>query len=178
VPVIPDIEIIPGEGFTVVGKLKIEPDSVLIKGNSRIVENIRYWNTEKMLVKGKIKSFSISVGLKDTLRNIIDFSPNYVNILANIQQSAQKSFKDVEIKVLGKQLPSNYVIQPQRITVILTGGIEEISKLSINDVSAYINYNEVISDSVGIFKPEIKIPDNVKLLNIEPSLVRIFKQTK
>lgn len=178
VPVIPDIQIIPAEGFTVVGKLKITPDSVIIKGNSKIIQEISSWKTEKIQITDKIKSFDFNIGLMDSLKNIISINPASVNIYVNIQQSAQKVIPDVAIKVIGKQLPQNYIIQPPKISVILTGGIEEIKKVTPSDVSAFIYYNDIITDSIGIFKPEIKFPENIKLLNTDPKTVQIIKQTK
>lgn len=178
VPVIPDIQVIPAEGFTVVGKLKINPDSVIIKGNTKIIQDITSWKTEKILITDKIKSFDFNIGLMDSLKNIISINPISVNIFVNIQQSAQKVIPDVAIKVTGKQLPPNYIIQPPKISVILTGGIDELKKISPNDISAYINFNDIMTDSIGIFKPEIKFPDNVKILNTNPATVQIMKQTK
>jgi hypothetical protein len=178
IPIVPDIEIIPADGFTVVGKIKIDPDTVIIKGNSKIIKDIHFWHTEKLHIVDKIKSFDFTINLKDSLRNIITINPNKVKILVNIQQSAQKEIPDVEIKITGKQLPQDYIIIPQKISVVISGGINEINKITSNDVSASINYGEVMIDSLGIFKPEVKTPENVKLLSTKPPIIRIIKQTK
>src|SRR5690606_22296083 len=87
VPVEPVLNIIPGDGFTLVGKPKLEPDVIEIRGNDKIVSTIKNWKTKPAVFENRNSSFIESLELSDSLDGIINLSKRYVKFTAEIQQT-------------------------------------------------------------------------------------------
>jgi len=178
VPVNPIISITPRDGFVAMTNFKLYPDSVEITGNEKTVRNIKYWNTEKINIEGVFKPTSMALDLSDTLNTIIRKSRKQVNIFFDVQQEADVTIYDIPIRVKGGTLPKNHVIKPDKIKVIVHGGINQIADISKNDIASYIDYNELLNDTTGILYPKIEINRNVNKYNSLPQYIYHFRIVK
>ncbi len=168
IPILPNITVNPAEGFTVVGRVKVEPEYVIINGNENVVNRIEKWFTQFAEYDGKNKSFSQEVNILDSLVNVVNVYPPKVRISAEIQQEAEITIDDVPIQVTRGSLPASSIISPSLISVTLRGGVDELAKLSVLDISAVIDFDSIIKDSTGILYPQIKLPENIELIGNSP----------
>lgn len=168
IPIFPNISVMPAEGFTVVGKLKVEPEYVIINGNENVVKKIEKWFTQFAEYDDKNKSFSTEVNILDSLVNVVNVYPQKVRISAEIQQEAEITIDDVPIQITRGSLPASSIISPNLISVTLRGGVDELAKLSVLDISAVIDFDSIIKDSTGILYPQIKLPENIELIGNSP----------
>jgi hypothetical protein len=111
------------------------------------------------------------VPLQDTLSRIVELSHSNVIISFNIQQIADIKINDVEVKVRGAKLPANHKVMPLYLSVTIRGGAEQLSDFSPDLISASVDFYQILQDTTGIIIPDIIIPNNLKLLNVDPPYV-------
>lgn len=171
VEVKPRVRVIPKEGFLLVGKIKVIPDVINIKGNEKIVNQIQYWNTERKIFTDIDESFLFEVPLSDTLSNIISLSQKEVKVSGEIQQVAEMTFFDIPIRTRGRDLGESHLLYPDKFKVTIRSGIELITKINPKDISLTVDYYQVLNDDTGVLIPEITVPENFRVLSIEPKYV-------
>lgn len=169
--VVPKVIIVPRSGFTVVGKITIEPEKIKIRGNESIVAQINRWETEQKWFEDVNKPITEIVNLIDTLPGVVDVFPKKVTIRCNVQQVSDAVIHDIPISITSGSLPDGHRIQPPIISLTLQGGIDILSSLTPSDISASIDFDKIMNDSTGILKPIIKLPPNVTLLKTDPPYI-------
>lgn len=168
VPLSSRITIIPREGYTLVGDVQIKPDLVMIKGNDAIARSIQKWETIEDFYEDVYSPISTLIELSDSLKGVISVKPSTVKITADIQQIAEMQIPDVKVMIRGYNYMKNHIIEPLLLTVTVRGGVNVIKNLSPESVSAFIEYQKVLTDSSGVIVPTIQVPDNVTVLSVSP----------
>lgn len=171
VEVKPRVRIIPKEGFLLLGKIKVNPDIINIRGNEKIIKQIQYWSTESKVFTDVDEPFIFEVPLKDTLTNIISLSQKEVKISGDVQQIAEMIFYDIPIKTKGRDLGENHILVPNKFKVSIRSGIDMITKINPKDINISLDYYQILNDDTGVLVPDITVPENYKVLSIEPKYV-------
>ncbi len=156
------------DGYTVIGGVKVLPDSVKIIGASSIVMRIKFVQTENIVFKDVNTNISKDVRLIDSLGNHVKVDPMVVNVSYNLELSAEKTFEDIDVNVYGVPIDKDVLIIPPKISISLRGGVEELSKLSTKDIKIGINFKQIESDEQGEVEPTIELSDLFTLLKVEP----------
>lgn len=172
VPVAPVIEIAPREGFTIVGDIHVEPDSIILRGNETMLRTIQKWQTSAVKILDATKSIRIEAKLVDSLQNHIAQSQQTVVLSAEIQQAAEITFNDIPLEILSEPAQSNHKLLPDRISVTIRGGAEQIAQLSSSSVRALVEFQTIVHDTSGIITPVISLPPYLTLLNVNPPYLR------
>jgi YbbR domain-containing protein len=172
VPVRPIIDINTKTGFLQVGKIDVQPDSIYIRGNEKVIGNIKEWKTQFKRFDAVHESFTASIPLSsDTLNTLVSLSTSNVTISADVQQAAEITIPDVKIQIRGGVLPVSQNIKPRLLSVTLRGGINQISSVNPDAITASIQFNQILRDSTGILKPDIDFPEGLILLNTDPPYI-------
>ncbi|MBX3044226.1 MAG: hypothetical protein KIT33_03880 [Candidatus Kapabacteria bacterium] len=175
VPVEPDLTIIPADGFFLVGKPKIEPDMIEIRGNEKIVSKIKSWGTKSTVYNNRNRPFFDNIELSDSLHGIVKLNRKDIRFTADIQQTAEVTFDEIRIIVRGGTMPKNYKLQPDFVSVTFRGGINEIIDLNPDKISVTLNYADIINDRKGILVPKIEYPGSSIVINVSPAFVYNYK---
>jgi hypothetical protein len=178
VPVNPIISITPRAGFIAMSNISLEPDSIQITGNDRVVKNIKSWNTKKIEFTGINKTSTMSVPLSDSLSSIVKLSQTYINIKVNVQQEADLTIYDLPIFIKGGTMPRNHRIVPAKINVTIHGGVEQLANLVIDNITPYIDYEELINDTTGIITPKVSMDGDLHNFYIKPGYIYHYRQVK
>jgi len=156
------------DGYTVIGGVKISPDSVRITGASSVVMKIKYVQTENIVLKDVNSNISRDVRLIDSLGNQVKVDPVVVNVSYKLELSAEKTFEDIDVNVYGVPIDKDVLIIPPKISISLRGGVEELSKLTVKDIKIGINFKQIESDEQGEVEPSIELSDIFTLIKVEP----------
>jgi len=167
----PDIIMKLKPGFVLVGSTYTDPESILISGNKKSLENITEWKTMNTEFNNVNASFNYIVNLSDSLNSIIKLDPNKVKLYGEVQQYGEITFDDITLKIIGGQLPNNHIIIPNNFKITLSGGIEYLKNINTSDIELTIDYDDVINDTVGLLIPALKIPPFTIKMNIEPKFI-------
>jgi YbbR domain-containing protein len=173
-----NIRIYPKEHFIVVGNIKMTPDSVTVRGNRRLLSNLTNWQTKTLEIDNVYKPFSLIVPLSDTLKNMLNLSENSVKVDVQVEQRASLTIPAINIQLRGGNESEERVFQPRYLAVTITGGISKIADFQIENIRAFIDFNDLENDSTGIIIPKIIAPDYVKVTKVEPSYIHYTKRIK
>ncbi|MFN8361174.1 MAG: hypothetical protein U0264_14770 [Candidatus Kapaibacterium sp.] len=168
----PSAEIVPRQGFSLIGQLVIEPDSVTLRGNPMLIESINRWLTSPLRLTDITKPFRVEVPLVDSLNNHLVMSPQVVTISGDIQQTAEQTFDDIPVEILSAPLRSDHTLLPARISITVRGGTEQLAQLDARQFRATVDYSQLSQDSSGIVLPAVSMPPSLRLLSTSPPYLR------
>lgn len=171
-PVRSRVSISPGKGYMLVGKLHIEPDSIVVRGNGSIIPTLRSWATQKISFGDLTGPFSFTVPLQDTLQNLVTSAIKEVTISGDIQQITEVTFSDIPINIVGGPEQSDHSIEPNRISAIVRGGVKRIASLSADEIKAIVYYPQLVQDSTGFVTPTFVVPAGITVLGTNPTLLK------
>jgi len=171
VRVVTDVNVNLKDGFVIIGDINTEPQTVTIIGNRNLIDSIRFWKTKNIQFNNVNSNFSHTVQVSDSLSSVIDVRPQTVTVFADVQQYAEMTFNDVEVRVINGHLPPQHIISPQFFSVTLSGGIEILSKINTSDIFITVDYEAIINNKSGVIKPTITVPPFTKMLNVSPQFL-------
>ncbi|MGA7720690.1 MAG: hypothetical protein WCA84_05880 [Ignavibacteriaceae bacterium] len=170
VPIIPNLDVKFRAGYGLASPIKIQPESTYVYGPVSFLSKLEFVTTESF---GKDELDSRTVK-KIALKSIQGMSYRDDAVIASldVQRIVEKSFDSLIVHVIDIPKDRNVVLLPNRINISLRGGIEVLGKIDTSQFNAYINYREVVMDTVGSIIPHIDIPENISLIFIKPERLR------
>ena len=175
VPVVPDLNLTFKPGYGLASEIKYIPDSVTVSGPVSKMKNITkiYSNLASFssLDKKVVRNLNLpqSQGLK--------YSKNIIQLTLDVQRIVDKSFDDIIVEVIDVPSDRDVVLLPNKIGCNIRGGIDFLGKLKVTQFRAYVNYNDIVIDTVGSIVPKIELPENTSLQFIRPERLRYIIKT-
>lgn len=156
---------------------QIDPDSVWINGARSVVRDIKVWPTERFVREGLRDTLTTRVALSDTLQGLIRRSVQSVRLNAVSRQFTEDT-RTINVTVTGEPSTEKWVtLEPSEVQVryrVLFEQYEEASQAP--DFYATVSYDEIRADTTGRVKPELHVPDDLTLRDIQmtPSSLRYY----
>lgn len=165
------------DGYGLATPIKIFPDSVVVAGPASLVDKMTSVKTkivEAMMLDQKtavISELETPTGFK--------LERNQVQLSFDVQKIVEKSFNNIKVVINDVPEDKEIVLLPNTVECNIRGGINILGKVSENQITAYINYREIVYDTLGSIQPELAIPENTTLVYIKPELLNyIIKKFK
>ncbi|PID59830.1 MAG: hypothetical protein CR986_04610 [Ignavibacteriae bacterium] len=154
-------------GYNLVSEIKLNPDSIEIIGPASLIKEINTINTN--LLKLSKLDESKEVKLKLNKLNFIKYETNETTISFDVQKIVDKSFENLKIET--KNIPPRYELKvsPANVTVVLRGGINNLSKYKEKDIKVTVDFAEALNDTSGAIEPTVTIPEFVTLIDLKPN---------
>ncbi len=178
VKIIPRVYVDCRNGYQTVGTPVVEPDSIKVGGSSDILESLKYVFTEDLIYKNANSNIDDVVGLSDSLSNILWRSSERVRLKVTVELAAEKEFKNIEIRVVNVPSDKDVLLIPQILTVNLKGGVNQLANTDNNKISANVDYNELLRDTVGAVAPEFSVPEGISVLYYKPDRIQYVIKKK
>jgi len=175
VPVVADLDFDFKTGYNRISEIKMVPNIVDLSGPKSLIENINYISSEKKSLKEIDKNFGELISLK-SIENVT-FSAEKINVSFEVQKIVDKRFRDIEIEI--RKIPRNreLALYPPKVDILLRGGIDRISKMNNDSLSAYIYFSQADKDTLGFVTPSIIVPKFISVISINPQYLEyIIKQ--
>ncbi len=149
---------------------KVTPLKVELSGPASIIRNIDTVYTEKISPAKADDSLSVTAPL--TLPEFTFSKTRDVIVTFNIQKVVDKRIDNVPIKVIGSERNnSKLLIFPDKLSVVVRGGIKIVGRLNPDDVSAYVLFKDALEDTTASLAPHLVLPQNVKLVTFTPEKI-------
>lgn len=168
VPVRNNLDIVLKPGYQIVGIPVITPDSVAVSGAASLISRIKYVSTEKRKFDNVSSDIRVDVRLIDTLGRSLQIEPSIVTVYYKIELAAEKEFTDIDIEILNVPQDREVLLIPPKINLSLRGGVEQLSKLTPQDVRAVIDFTDIEKDTLGYMVPEINLPQKFQIISTAP----------
>lgn len=172
IPVEPVFDMQYRRGFTLISAPAFRPDSITIRGTSRIIQSIASWRTSPLALADVHEPFEFTIPLKDSLSSTVERSDSIVRVTANVQQVAELTFQDIPVEVQSAPPGADHAIRPQIVTVTVRGGIRQLQYMTPSVLRASVPYYELTQDSTGFVRPVISLPAGLQLVKVTPQFLR------
>lgn len=174
----PKLQINCMEGYQVVGKPILEPDSIKIGGALEILRSLDHLNTRNLIFENVNAGITRKINVSDSLSNILWFSQNEINLKVEIEPTAEKVFSNIEIKV--SELPDDkeVLLIPQAVTIQLKGGVNQLANTDPATISAQIDFRKILADSTGSLTPVFEIPPGCTVISVKPETIQYVIKKK
>jgi YbbR domain-containing protein len=166
------------EGFGQVGPIRVTPESVTVLGTADLVKEITVWHVARRLYHDLRTPVDEEVPLEETGTISIAVEPTTVRLHIDVQQFAEKTFPGIPLSAPGTPLNREVIFIPPKVDVIVRGGIEQLAKISPNDIQAAVMYQTLTLDSSGIVVPTVSVPPGVQVIQRTPERFQFFIRKK
>ncbi len=172
VPILSSIKAIVEDGYVQIGKTKFNPDSIIIIGPKVELDKINYIYTVEDTLDGLSK---LSKGGIDLLvpNRLIKYSYKKVNYSLDIQQISERIIVDIPVKVINKIKGIRVFPSPQTVSLVVVGGVNQISKIKPLEISVFVDFNSWEIDK-NFYEPKVVIPfDILNWKNLSPRTIEL-----
>ena len=147
------------DGYTQIGSVKFNPDSVNIVGPKAELDKIDniYTIKDTLLEVSNFIEGSLSLILPSKL---IDCSHNEVNYLLDIQQISERIIVDIPVSVINKIKGIRVFPSPQTVSLTVIGGAFQIADIKPSDISVSLDFDSWSIDQ-SFYKPKVSIPFDI-----------------
>lgn len=169
-PVKPNLHLKFRPGYGLAQGVGLDPDSVLVTGSERLIKRQKVIESQLVEYEELDEPFTAQIPLDKPFGLVIN--PKMVNIQLDIQKFVDKEFIDIPIEVVDIPSDRNVLLIPDKLSVAIRGGIQDLGRLSNDDFYIFARYHDILTDTLGSIQPVIKIPDGTKLINYKPNRIR------
>jgi YbbR domain-containing protein len=170
VPIIPNLNVKFRAGYGLASPIKIEPESTYVYGPISFLSKLEFVTTESF-GNDELENKTVKrIALKSVPG--MSYKDDAVIVSLDVQRIVEKSFDSLIVHVIDIPKDRNVILLPNRVNISLRGGIEVLGKIDTAQFNAFINYREVVMDTVGSIVPHIDSPENTSLIFIKPERLR------
>lgn len=168
--IIPDFDISFKQGYGIASQVSVIPDSVLVYGPLSELRKMNSIQTENI----KLSDVSDKVVMRVDLKNMqgMTYDENSALVTVDVQRIVDRSIDNIQVDVLDVPKDREVVLLPNRISVNVRGGIDILGRLTNDQFKAYVNYRDVVLDTLGGITPKIEYPNSVSIQFIKPEQLR------
>ena len=160
VPIRSQVIISTEPGYVQVGNQAFIPDSISIGGPQEVVDAIAFVNTEKDTIEGLVSSIEGELSIINP-NKLVNFDPKKVQGYIDIQPISETIVTGIPVKLTNKPNDINVFVNPATVSLTIVGGLNEIARITSNDIEVMINFEKSWKVDKQFYSPEIKIPDTI-----------------
>ncbi|MDP6907466.1 MAG: CdaR family protein [Candidatus Marinimicrobia bacterium] len=160
VPIQSQVIISTEPGYVQVGNQVFIPDSISIGGPQEVVDTIAFVNTGKDTIEGLVSSLERELSIINP-NKLVNFDPKKVQGYIDIQPISETIVTGIPVKLTNKPNDINVFVNPATVSLTIVGGLNEIARITSNDIEVMINFEKSWKVDKQFYSPEIKIPDTI-----------------
>lgn len=177
VPIRPAIDLQMPPGFTLIGGIQLEPDSVEISGPEAHVKSLHEISTAPRVFRDVRNGFEQEIALQalpDSAKIAMPFKT--VRLSVDVQKLIELNLHEIPVRV--KNVPAHLKVTAVPSTVALTveGGERVLMNLKREDISAYIDYARIRPADLAGHPVAIETPAGVRYRNVRPGLCKLIME--
>lgn len=173
VPVQSRITVEPSQGFVQVGPFAFNPDSVLVQGPAQYVKPIEFVTTDSVNYPDAKKSIAdvLSLVVPDGFN--VTCVPQQIEASIDIQRLVQRTIDDIPVTLTNVPEGVSAQLEPNVISITISGGEEYLSSLTKEDFSVFADYLRARQNTDNRINARINLPLEVELTGAEPHMFTV-----
>lgn len=176
VPVVSNLTIIPAAGLITRRVPEFKPATVSIEGPESKIIAISKVYTMADTLRDFNTGTSVAIPLAAPASNVRPV-PDTVTAMIEVEPIAQRRIENVAIELTNMPARKGK-LEPDHIAVIITGAESHVGKVEINQVRAFVSYDDITKKGTELVKPTVIVPDKVQVLSTAPEYVRFIPRKK
>jgi len=175
VPVFKDIQVTAASGYTLVGSVRIDPDSIGIQGPAEELNTIDSVRTEEIRITGADGFIERTANVIIQSPQVVETTTGEVTYYADVQTISERNLTDVPVEVRNVPERLSASTAPSSVSLTIEGGSQYIYNLSQADIQIYVDYAEQWNPQQDYFVPQIETPPDVlRWRNLNPNRVELI----
>jgi len=165
-----DLDLSFKNGYGLATPVFIYPDSVLVYGPKSVINNTSSIKTKLIEIKNA-DQYEVVV---TELEKILGFETNRssVQLKLDVQRIVEKTIDNIKVVVNDIPKDRDVVLIPNNIICSLRGGINILGKIDFSDITASIDYKDIILDTLESVLPKVTIPKHTQLVFTKPERLK------
>lgn len=157
-------------GYGLAKPVKVYPDSILVAGPKSLIEKMSSIKTKYVSLSSLDSKIKYITELADL--DGFEYQQNKVELTLDVQRIVDNMFNGIKVSVSNIPPDRDIVLIPNSISCSLRGGINIVGKITPEQISATLDYRDIILDTLETVRPKITIPPNTELLFVKPEELR------
>jgi hypothetical protein len=170
VSIIPDLNLKFKDGYGLAKPVQVIPDSTTLYGPMSVVKNLSFVYTNRKTFDNLDDLTSEQVSLED-LPGVI-YKNREIRVILNVQKIVDKNFDGINVHIIDLPIDRDVILLPNKISIGVRAGIEMLGKMNKDKINAYVNYRDIVLDTLGSVIPHIELPANTTLKYVKPERLR------
>jgi hypothetical protein len=100
------------------------------------------------------------------------YENDVVSVMLDVQRIVDKNFEELHVDVIDIPGDRDVVLIPNKVNIGIRGGIDILGRISHEDIRVFVNYRDVVLDTLGGISPIVRLPENTQLLFVKPENLR------
>ena len=159
VPISSNISISLKDGYTQIGLMKFNPDSVVLVGPKVELAKIENVHTVKDTLIDLSYPFNGNLNLISPGR-LINCSQTKIKYFLDIQQISERIIVDIPVKVINKSKGIRVFPSPQTVSLTVIGGALQISEIKPEDILVTVDF-KTWSMNKSFYAPQVTFPIDI-----------------
>jgi len=178
VPVEPKIVPLTAPGHTIVGNIRLTPDSVDIEGPKSLVAQINEVFTQEAEYSDLKFELKKTMALAPLPSDKISLSATQVEVYIDVQKLSEFTLSGVPVEFRNPPKNMNVTVIPSTLSLVLEGGGPLLDKISRDDIVAYIDYNRIKDLPGNEFPAVIERPPGISYRDVRPRTFKIIYERR
>jgi len=165
--------------YNVYKHIFLEPDSVTVTGNKRMIDAIKYVETEKRELNGLSENTYLMLKLINPVNTYtMRYSSNQVKMYIPVAQYTEEF---VDIPLTYDSVPGDYqlIAYPDKVRCYFFVSVPDVGKISVDSFKAGFNEAELFHSKHNVAKVVLKkVPSFANIQRIEPDNIEYLIRKK
>lgn len=173
-PIVSQLTMKPSDGYTQVGTVFFQPDSIIVGGPAVLIRNLQSVRTIEREVAHLIKPLTDDIILEPPSVSTISYEKDKVEFSVDVQRIGEKVIDRIPIQLVNVPIGITVNVVPSTMSVTLQGGVDLLSSIDADQISATIDYEH--RDRYGDQKmpATIKLPPGINFSNVKPQFFELI----
>lgn len=168
-----DIQMVPTDGYTQIGDISFEPDSLILSGPESMVNAVSEVFTEKKVYRNVIKEIRGKVSIVPPSLKILNYSQNTVRFKADIQRIGERIITEIPVNVYNIPQGIKVSAVPSTLSLKLQGGVKVLSKLKREEIFATIDFKSRHRYRRKGIPATIELPKDISFSDVKPKFFEL-----
>jgi len=173
IPVKNNISLKPQPGYTIVGEVIYDPDSVRVRGPEHPVLALDSLYTKAMQISDLKFPFSKKFSIIQPPNEQIKILDQEIIVEADIQKLLEKTIPNVPVTVRYLPHQIDAIVTPAQLSLKIQGGVNVVFPLTVQDIDAYIEYRKDLDERGKDYPVTIEPIPGVRFRDIQPGRFKV-----
>lgn len=187
VPIKSNIQFSAAQGYLIADEPSFTPEDLKVSGARNALTRIIDIPTDSVIFDSLYAPQKFNVPLDfSMLPAFVTPSDSVIKVSVNIQKMEHKEFHGVPVSLIGFYDKSKYYLDPDTVSVEITGGKQALDSIAASNILLVLEYNRFAIEDADSLPPTAKLilPPNInremaiKAIELKPEKVKLQKKAE
>lgn len=185
IPVKSSVSFNAAQGYLLADDPKFTPEEVSVSGARNALTRIIDIPTDSLVFDTLRESGEFNIPLDfSSLPSFVNPSDSTVKVSVDIQKMDSRTFKDIPVSLIGFFDRDTFFLEPNTLSVEITGGIQALDSISANHIELLMEFNRFAIEDADSLAPTVKLTlpahinreMSIKAIQLKPEKVKLQKK--